>query len=214
MKILSKIRARYLSVVVLLFTVILSIQVLARKSAPDLTDVLRGQKFSFDFGYFLMGFFALSLATLSFAKGYEIFTRPKKEEKNSELDILKEENCRFFEMNTGIQKENEDLKRQILRLEEAFRSKSGQEEILQKTSAGLKKECEKLQAEKSKLSAEKEALALELNQKSIFELPKMPPPEINKPKVMIRLDETVTLKKTIKVKKKAHSTHKKKGGKK
>ena len=212
MKTLLKIKTRYLLITVFLFMVVLSLQVFAKRSGPDLTDVLQGHKASFDLSYLMIGFFALSLATLSFAKGYELLTRPKKEEKNSELDILKEENCRYFELNARTQKENEDITRQILRLESAFREKAGQEEVLAKNASSLKKEFEKLQAEKNKLLAEKEALNLELNQKSIFEIPKMPAPEAVKARQ--KRAEAKKAKKPVNIKRKAHSTHKKKGVKK
>jgi hypothetical protein len=142
-------------------------QVYARKSVPDLTEVLKGHGFSIDFGFALMGFFALSLATISFAKGYEILTRASKKD---ELEILKEENEKLVRSNSDSHQEAEDQKRQIQRITEIFREKVSQEEILKKNAADLKKECEKMLHEKKKLLLENEALVLEMNQKSFFDM--------------------------------------------
>ncbi len=77
MRFVSKINTRYLIVAILFFCVILSIQTFARRNAPDLSEVLKGSKFSLDLGFVAFGIFASLLATLSVAKSYEIFSRIK-----------------------------------------------------------------------------------------------------------------------------------------
>jgi hypothetical protein len=151
----------------LLFSLASMAPVLAKKNVPDLTEVLKGHGFSIDFGFALMGFFALSLATISFAKGYQILSRASKKD---ELEILKEENGKLIRSNSDSRQEVEDQKRQIQRITEIFREKVSQEEILKKNAADLKKECEKMLHEKKKLLLENEALILEVNQKSFFDM--------------------------------------------
>jgi len=164
MEIVRKIKTRYLWLATLLFFAALSIKTLARHTAPGISEVLQGQKFSLDFGLWTVGFFALSLATLSLAKGYEIFARtlssPGKKtikKDSSEMDIISEENNRLMAYNRTLQQQNEDLSRQVRRLEEAHKERAGHEEMLKKSTYSLRREFEKVLAEKEKL-------ALELNQ--------------------------------------------------
>lgn len=150
-------------------------------SAPDLSDVLAGSKGSFDFGFLFIGFFALSLATFSFAKGYQLVSRARsgreKEKESAELEMMREENERLLQMNNSLMRENDDLKRTVARLEETFREKTMHEEVLVRNISGLKKEFEKLQSEKQKIAAERDALVQQLNQCSFFEVKNEAVPE-------------------------------------
>ncbi len=175
MSFISKVRARYLASIIFVSLLLFSVQVLAaRKPAPDISDVLQGSRSNFDFGFVLIGFFALSLATLSVAKGYEIFSRMKdskgRDEKSSEFEIMKEENDRLMGMGSTLQYENEVLRKDVLRLESAIREKTSQEDIIKKNELGLRKELERLLQEKARLITEKEALTLKASQSSIFEV--------------------------------------------
>ncbi|HTY12794.1 MAG TPA: hypothetical protein VMD02_01255 [Candidatus Omnitrophota bacterium] len=174
MSFISKVRARHLVSIISVSLLLLSVQVLAKKNAPDLGDVLQGGHSGFDFSFALIGFFALSLATLSVAKGYEIFSKMKdgkeKDIKSSEIDILKEDNDRLMGMHSSAQYENESLRKDVLRLESSLRERASQEEIVKKNELGLRKELEKLLQEKNRLVAEKEDLMLKANQRSIFDM--------------------------------------------
>jgi hypothetical protein len=224
MKPISKVNIRWF--LALIFCVLLIVPVLASDSASHLSDVLSSSKASrasFDFNYLLIGFVALSLTTLSFAKGYEIFTRGKdrkeKQRECTELEILKEENDRLIKTNAAAMRENDELKRAVARLEESFREKSAQEESLLRNIAGLKKEFERLNAEKQKLLDEKGAEMLRLSQCTLLEAPKAavePEPAAG---VKIEAAEARPAGKkkivTVKAKKKAPSALKpKRGGKK
>jgi len=151
----------------LLFSLASAAPVLAKKNIPDLTEVLRGHGFTLDFGIALMGFTALSLATFSFVKGYELLSRASKKD---ELEIVKEENDKLVRSVADARQEAEDQKRQIQRITEIFREKVSQEEIFKKNISDLTKEYEKTLHDKHKLLSENEALTLEVNQRSIFEV--------------------------------------------
>ena len=151
----------------LLFSLASAAPVLAKKNIPDLTEVLRGHGFTLDFGIALMGFTALSLATFSFVKGYELLSRASKKD---ELEIVKEENDKLVRSVADARQEAEDQKRQIQRITEIFREKVSQEEIFKKNISDLTKEYEKTLHDKHKLLSENEALALEVNQRTIFEV--------------------------------------------
>jgi hypothetical protein len=171
MEIVKKIKTRYLWPTTLLFFVVLGLKTLASRGNPGISEVLQGQKFSLDFGLWTVGFFALSLATLSLAKGYEIFARtlnsPGKrslKKDSSEMDIISEENNRLMAYNRTLQQQNEELSRKVQRLEEAFKERAGHEEMLKRSTIGLRREFEKVLAEKEKLSLELN----QFNQKSLL----------------------------------------------
>lgn len=174
MDFVSRIRVRYLALTISAFIFFLHAQVLAKRSAPDISDVLQGSRGGFDLGIAVVGFFALSLATLSVAKGYELFTKIKdnrgKEGRSAEMDILKEENDRLLGLNSTMQYENEVLRKDLARLESAVADGAVQKDTAKKNELGLRKEIEKLLAEKARLAAEKDSLALKASQSSIFEV--------------------------------------------
>jgi hypothetical protein len=158
MEIVSKIRTRYLWMVTLLFLIILSLNTFAgpQSAPPGLTEVLQGKNPAWNWGFLMVGLFALSLATLSFAKSLEIFKRGQnsKEENRtgSEMDILKEENNRLLSFNHNLHQENESIKKRLRGAEESLSERSKQEEVLMRNFNSLKREYEKILGEREKLT--------------------------------------------------------------
>lgn len=139
-----------------MFLLLLS-QCFASQASPGIQDVLKRPMFSVDFMAAVIGFFALSLSTLSAAKVYSTFKKSsEKKEKidNSVIDSLKLE---LTKINCDMRykdEESENLKEQISRLEEAIKEKSQSEEVYRKSINNLKKECERLLEDKEKLNLE------------------------------------------------------------
>jgi len=159
--ILSKVRARYILVLAFLFLAFMGISSLAKSSAPSIDDVLRKPGASFDFGSLIFGFFALSLGTLSIAKAFEIMKKStdKKEELKDSFSEAEIENlkCKINELSSSMQyknEENQKLRQQMVSLEESFKEKLNTEELMKKSIASLRKECEKLISEKEKINLE------------------------------------------------------------
>jgi len=158
MEIVSKIRTRYLWMVTLLFLMILSLNTFAgpQAAAPDLTEVLQGKNPAWNWGFMMGGLFALSLATLSFAKSLELFKRGQNSKADnrsgSEMDILKEENNRLLSFNHNLHQENESVKKRLRGAEESLSERSKQEEVLRRNFNSLKREYEKVLGEREKLT--------------------------------------------------------------
>ncbi|KAF0133848.1 MAG: hypothetical protein FD145_1058 [Candidatus Saganbacteria bacterium] len=147
-----------------LFFVSLGFQSLARINAPDLSDVLRRSGSVLDYGFITFGFFAFVLATLSAAKGLEIFSRGKTKKEiiiDSEKEILREANSQALKLNSDLNEENKALKEKLY-------ERSAREELLLKSAEYYKSECEKMTTEKEKLNSEINCIKAELNQQNIF----------------------------------------------
>lgn len=163
---LSKIRVRSIVASASVLIIVFAYHAMAKSNAPALTEVLRKQNPSMDWGSLFFGFFALSLSTLTFAKAFEVFKKsnskkdePKIEFDNTEIDSLKSQ---VEELTSFVHRKNvetETLRAQIGQMEETIRERMNSEELLKKSSISLRKECEKL-------LSEKEQLTLELNRKN------------------------------------------------
>lgn len=133
-----------------------------KKNSPTIEMVLKQQYSSFDYKY-VLGFFALSIATLSFAKSYEILKKrrePKIIEDISSIgaedkpeDDGKEE---FIKALEASENENSYLKEKIQGFEDYIRQKTYAEDLYKKSVSSLKKA-------KEKLVEEKEGFLLEIN---------------------------------------------------
>ena len=168
MKIVNKVKTRFLGIMILLFLVGLAINTIAKPHPPGVADVLSGSKSSLDMNFLLLGLCALSLTTLTLAKSYQMLSRKKEllPQRSGKEEILTEENARLLSFNRGLQQENENTKRIRKQLEESLAEKMGNEDLLKKSTVNLRRELEKLLAEKEKLT-------LEANRKN-WELPKLP----------------------------------------
>ncbi len=161
MEIISRIKARFIIVFASLFSLTLVITSFAKSAPPSLDEVLMKSGPSFDLGSLVFGFFALSLGTLSLAKAYEVFKRPsnKNEETNKDFTDAEIDNLKFKidEVSSSLgykNEENESLRDQIFKLEESLKERLNGEELLKKSVASLRKECEKLIVEKEKMNLE------------------------------------------------------------
>ena len=113
MDFLLKIRTRYLFLLTLLLFLFLSLSTIAKPAAPDISEVLMRDSGAISWQIFTMGLFALSLATLSFAKGYEILKRRKVIQGSGEVEIIEEENSRLLSFNRKLERENEEAKKRV-----------------------------------------------------------------------------------------------------
>lgn len=170
MEIISKVRARYLVLYAIFFLTFLSLGSFAKSAPPTLDEVLKKPGPAFSWNNILFGFFALSLSTLSMAKAYELFKKTGNKSATSDNDIDKTEienlKCKIDEFSSTMAYKNEeeqDLRDQVLLLEESLKEKLDSEELMKKSISSLRKECEKLVSEKEKLN-------LELSRKSWEEL--------------------------------------------
>lgn len=162
----------------------------AKSFPPGIDEVLRKSAEPFNWTALLIGFFALSLSTLSAAKAYELFKKstpkdslvlPKMDD--SVIDSLKSE---IGEISSDIRRKEEEnnlLKDQIKNMEHALQERIASEDILKKSVTGLRRECEKL-------LSEKEQLTLEVNRHKFAELFSAPVPVIETEKPVAKKIKT------------------------
>ena len=145
MKIVNKVKTRFLGIMILLFLVGLAINTIAKPHPPGVADVLSGSKSSLDMNFLLLGLCALSLTTLTLAKSYQMLSRKKEllPQRSGKEEILTEENARLLSFNRGLQQENENTKRIRKQLEGSLAERLGNEDL-------LKRELAKLLSEKKK----------------------------------------------------------------
>lgn len=153
----------------------------AHVATPGIDEVLKKSAEPFNWTALLIGFFALSLSTLSAAKAYELFKKstpkdslvlPKMDD--SVIDSLKSE---LTEISSDIRRKEEEnnlLRDQIKSIERALQERVVSEDILKKSVVSLRKESEKL-------LSEKEQLTLEVNRHKFAELFSAPAVEAKKP---------------------------------
>jgi len=193
MDFLLKIRTRYLFLLTLLLFLFLSLSTIAKPAAPDISEVLMRDSGAISWQIFTMGLFALSLATLSFAKGYELLKRRKVIQGSGEVEIIQEENSRLLSFNRKLERENEEAKKKVSVIESALKEKNQQEESLIKSANALRKEYEKI-------AGEKERLAVEVNRLCQKEM--LYPLKLEPPKMMPARPVAREVKKPVKVGKK------------
>jgi hypothetical protein len=180
MDFLLKIRTRYLFLITLLLFLFLSLSTIAKPAAPDISEVLMRDSGAMSWQIFTMGLFALSLATLSFAKGYEILKRRQAIQGSGDIEIIQEENSRLLNFNRKLERENEDVKKRIAAIESAQKEKD---------------------QEHQRIAGEKERLAVEVKrlcQREILSPLKLEPPRIMPARPVVR-----EVKKPVKVAKKS-----------
>lgn len=165
---MGKIKSRYIFISMLFLVLVLAYVTSAKTAPPGIEDVLRKPGFTFDWKGVFVGFFALSLSTLSFAKAYEIFKTSKAKKKdalpeNPIEESMKTELDRIACELKYKNKESEELMSQIHRLQEEIKRKIEKEDTLKKSIISLRKEYDKT-------LIEKENLTLELNRQNLEDL--------------------------------------------
>ncbi len=169
--------ARFTKVWLVLFAIILiflAINIfISQRNQPGIKEVLTKNKISasVDFSMVITSLLALSLATVSVAKGYEVLKRnrnmadvvleeendPYHDEKMEELDFtineLQKETAELVSSSEIIKRDNEELKDQIKRTALEYVEINKMEQMLRKSNIALSKECENLKAENDKLLA-------------------------------------------------------------
>ncbi len=163
----SELKVRMIFALSFVFVLILSYYTSAKSAAPGIDDILKRPGFSVDFGGIFVGFFALSLSTLSIVKAYEIFRGSSKKEDgvshflSSEIDSLKSELdkvcCELKIKNSEI----EALSSKLRHTEEIVDERVNSENLIKKSLGALRKEYEKLLNEKESLDLELNRLKLE-----------------------------------------------------
>ena len=219
MKMIARIRTGILLVLVLAVLIVSACQVFAKSSSPSLALVLKkassGGGPNINLSVLFVSLLGLSLVTLSFAKGIELLSKKQKGGSDDsptfkqEVDVVKGENSLLLSSNKELRQENEitkkaknEIQSKLLSLEKAFRERMSNEEILKRSAANLRKECEKLLDKNEKLT-------LELNRSGLDILP---PAKRSKKKGKAKVKAKVKKKKKIKaaVKKKVAKKRKKK----
>ncbi len=169
--------ARFTKVWLTLFAIILiflAINIfISHRNQPGIKEVLTKNKVSasVDFSMVITSLLALSLATVSVAKGYEVLKRnkdmaemvldeesdPYHDEKMEELDFtineLQKEVAEFTSSSEIIKRDNEELKNQIKRTALEYVEINKMEQMLRKSNIALSKECENLKSENDNLLA-------------------------------------------------------------
>jgi hypothetical protein len=162
---------------------VLSSKIVSHVSATAKTPPMSGAP---DFALVVVSLLAMSLATMSAAKGYEIFRRnrslsseilselpslPQLSEETAALEIKvaeKEDAVRSMrkhieQLNKGkdwLQQENSGLKEKVGSLTSGVEEISRAEKMLRKSNVSLSKECERLKAENEMLLLKVSSLAI------------------------------------------------------
>jgi hypothetical protein len=151
----------WLAILVLVLTLYGGGVLFLSQNAPTLGDVLAGNQknSSPNLSLLVASLLALSLATMSVAKGYEIFKRnrsivggvlPEKRSVASEdsRDKQIEELRKCVE---GLQLESTELRSRLKNIREEFKDVDKIEKMLRKSNISLSRECERLKSENEML---------------------------------------------------------------
>ncbi|MBN2057614.1 MAG: hypothetical protein JW782_02330 [Candidatus Saganbacteria bacterium] len=158
----------WFSLLVLLIVVLTGRVWLVGQQPPTLEQVLARQTESTspDLSALLASLLALSLATMSAAKGYEIFkrnrsltcvlpeapARPDASEKSGgEIETLRGDVDELSRLKEWLQQENSELKERFGNLSSEVEEITRAEKMLRKSNISLSKECERLKAENEML---------------------------------------------------------------
>lgn len=140
---------------------------LSQQQTPSLADVLSrnsGQA-SNDLSLFVVSLLALSLATMSAAKGYEIYKKNRSlacavipeapeaaaNETEQALSGLEKNLSELIKMKEWLQSENVKLKERLSELGAELEEMTRAEKMLRKSNISLSKECERLKSENEML---------------------------------------------------------------
>lgn len=147
---------------------------LASQSPPTLEEVLsqKTSESNDNFSFFLASLLALSLATVSVAKGYEIFKRnkcvgqtmlpeiPVVAPENSELESLRRSAEELRRIKDWLVKENSGLKERLNNQSSEVEDVVRAEHMLRKSNISLSKECERLKSENEILTLKINSLVM------------------------------------------------------
>jgi len=166
-------KSKFTKIWVILFLVVCVVLIfrfiLAQNNQPTLEQVLKNNR-SVDLSMVITSLLALSLATMSAAKGYEVLKRSQPmadvmleekpadeyhDEKIAELDFMVKELSRETERvkaeSEMISRDNEELKNQIKKAALEYMEINKVEQMLRKSNITLSKEYETLKLENEKL---------------------------------------------------------------
>jgi len=149
--------------ILVLVGVILSARFLVfNQQAPSIQDVLSHNQLggAFDLSMIVASLLALSLATLSAAKGYEVYKRHRATDEISLSDILdsaeteEKPNDDFLEMKRSaemLKQANEKLLSRLKGLHSETEDFKRTEGMLRKSNIALSRECERLKSENEEI---------------------------------------------------------------
>ncbi|MBU0672414.1 MAG: hypothetical protein KJ732_05245 [Candidatus Margulisbacteria bacterium] len=166
----------WLLVLILIAGVLVTRWWFVSQQAPTLSEVLNRStvKQSPDFSILIASLLALSLATMSAAKGYEVYKRnsvltcaviPEEpvsvaSEKTAALQGLQEDVTELSKVKTWLQQENIELKERLANIAAETEEIAQAEKMLRKSNISLSKECERLKVENEMLLLKVSSMAL------------------------------------------------------